>query len=134
MTPLLLLTLEGMIGLIESWPREILWYLFCVSPSESRIKTVSAFFYGNNVPVELAYQIYDASNTMSVKTVQQEVSTWYYRWQTDDYCYGIHLGTYYSTHTRQYQYINGPRLWQPEPVQPRPPGQILFGFGTMLCP
>ena len=48
--------------------------------------------------------------------------------------YGIHLGKYYNLHIRKYLYVNGPKLWQYETVIPKPPGQSLFGFKSILCP
>ena len=48
--------------------------------------------------------------------------------------YGIHLGKYYNLRIRKYLYVNGPKLWQCEPVIPKPPGRTLFGFQSLLCP
>jgi len=52
MSPYLLGTVEVRIGLIESWPRDILRLLFCSIQTRYNIKTVSSFFYGKGVPVE----------------------------------------------------------------------------------
>ena len=131
MSPLLLQSIEAIIGLIESWPREILWYLFSVPPSADRIRIVSTFFYGNGVPSELSYRLYEACSGTNVK---QEVCFWYKWFRTLLFGYGIHLGTYHNLHILKYLYVNGPKLWQYEPVIPKPPGQSLFGFKSILCP
>jgi len=60
MSPYLLGIIEVRNGLIESWPRDILRLLFCSIQSRHNIKAVSSFFYRNTVPVELAYQLYEA--------------------------------------------------------------------------
>ena len=91
-----------------------------------------AFFYGNTVPIELAYQLYEACSEMTMKGVKQEVCSLYTWFRTVNDGYGIHLGFYYNLHRRLYLYINGPKLCQLEPVIPK--HRHLFGFGTILCP
>ena len=59
MAPLLLESVEQIIGLIEGWPFAIL-QLFLDNPDETSIISVSAFFYGNGVPVDLALQLHEA--------------------------------------------------------------------------
>ena len=130
MSPLLLESIETLIGLIESWPNEILWYLFSVSPSADGIRIVSTFFYGNGVPSELTCQLYE---TCSGRKVTNEVCFWYDWFRTVMFGYGIHLGKYYNLRIRKYLYVNGPKLCQCEPVIPKPPGRTLFGFRSILC-
>ena len=60
MAPLLLESVEQIIGLIEGWPFAILQLLFLDNPDETSIISVSAFFYANGVPVDLAFQLYEA--------------------------------------------------------------------------
>jgi len=57
-----------------------------------------------------------------------------YEWFTtaDDGC-GFYLVAYYDLHKRVTLYINGPKMYQEERVDPRP--SPLFGFGKLLsCP
>ena len=80
MLPLLLESVEEMIGLIEGWPMTILRMLFLEPQTTNNIKTVTAFFYGNGVPVDLAYQLYEACSMMSRTGVKKEVCelyTWF---------------------------------------------------------
>ena len=133
MSPYLLGTIEVRIGLIERWPRDILRLLFCSTQTKLNIKTVSAFFYGNTVPVELAYQLYEACGEMTRTGVKRDVCEMY-EWFTtaDDGC-GVYLAAYYDLHKRVTLYINGPKMDQEERVDPRPRPQ--FGFGKLLsCP
>ena len=46
MAPLLLESVEQIIGLIEGWPLMILQMLFLDTPDENIIKSVTAFFMG----------------------------------------------------------------------------------------
>ena len=121
------------IGLIESWSRDILPILFCSPQTKHNIKTVSAFFYGNGVPVELDYQLYEACGEMSRTGVKKDVCEMY-EWFTtaDDWC-GVYLAAYYDLHKKVTLYINGSKMDQEERVDPRPRPQ--FEFGKLLsCP
>ena len=63
-----MLLLDAMIqhlGKVDSWPSYILQHLFIDNPSPTRpkkLKRVMAFFFGNSVPLELAYEFYNACN------------------------------------------------------------------------
>ena len=133
MSTLLLESIESMIGLIESWPNEILFYLFSIIPSSYTLRKVCAFFYGNGVPCELAYRLYE---TCSGRTVTDDVCFWFTWFRTVMFGYGVHLETYYNLRVQKYLYVNGPKLSQCEPVTPKPPGnrRTLIGFQTLLCP
>jgi hypothetical protein len=134
MPPLLLQSVEEMIGLTDGWPRNILRLLFSSRRTVAHVKTVTCFFYGNGVPVDLAYQIYDAC--MVTRTgVQNDVKALYNWFKGVDFGWGIHLGKYYDLRRRLYMYINGPKFPKSvllEPVVPAPHPH--FGFGATLCP
>ena len=84
MAPLLLSTVEQALGLIEGWPMSILYMLFIDEPTVLTIEAISAFFYGNGVPVDLAYQMYEACNRMSRTGVKDRVCDAYHYFQTID--------------------------------------------------
>ena len=65
---------------------------------------------------------------MTPTSLLRGVCAWYYTCQTSNY--NIHLGEYYSMKERKYLYINGPLMWQNEPVKPHV--KMQFGFRTML--
>jgi len=50
----LLHALESFLGDTEQWPTTILNQLFIDEPTPTIIKKVSAFYYGNNVPYNIA--------------------------------------------------------------------------------
>jgi len=86
------------------------------------------------MPVELAYQLYEAC--MVTRTgVKHDVEALYNWFKKVDFGWGVHLGTYYNLRRRLYMYINGPKypeLVFLEPVIPAP--HLRFGFGTILFP
>ena len=88
-------------------------------------------FYGNGIPADLAYQMYEACSRMSRTGLKKEVCDMYRWFQTvDDGC-GLCLASYYNLHKRRQLYVQGPRMSQVEPVVPRP--RPMFGFGRLLC-
>ena len=108
----------------------ILYMLFIDEPTVLTIEAISAFFYGNGVPVDLAYQMYEACNRMSRTGVKDRVCDAYHYFQTIDNGCGLCLATYYNHRARRFFYVQGPRINQMEPVMPRP--RESFGFGRFL--
>ena len=79
---LLLPRVEAVLGPIERWPRTVLDQLFNDPPTETSVRDVAAFCYGNGVPYNLAYQLFDACNTMIMVSPHKVICTWYCTWQT----------------------------------------------------
>ena len=50
----LLQALESFLGDTEQWPTTILNHLFVDEPTPKIIKRVSTFFFGNNIPYNIA--------------------------------------------------------------------------------
>ena len=95
---------------------------------------MTAFFYGSNVPLYLALQLYYGCNTMTQTSLRRDVCAWCYTWRTSNY--NIHLGEYCRMKERKYEWkenTNGPLMWQNELVNPKPNVEVQFGCGTMLC-
>ena len=108
----------------------ILQMLFLEPQTPDNIKKVAAFFYGNGVPVDLAFQLYEACSTVSRTGVMKEVRELYEWFATvEDGC-GKCLETYYNIRYRKSMYVQGPRMGQLELVVPKP--RMLFSFGRML--
>jgi len=51
-------SLERMLGSLPTWPRDILRYLFVVSPTPYSIHDLAAFFYGNDIPLHMALDFF----------------------------------------------------------------------------
>jgi len=50
--------LERMIGPLDLWPRDIVRYLFLVSPTPHTIHELALFFYGNDITFVLALDFF----------------------------------------------------------------------------
>ena len=50
----LLPSFERMLGSLTLWSRDILSYLFLISPTPYTIHDLSTFFFGNDIPLHLA--------------------------------------------------------------------------------
>jgi len=61
---LLVAVMEAEVGTLETWPSDILAILFAFDPHaptvHHRLQTLAAFFFGNNVPFNLACQFFSA--------------------------------------------------------------------------
>jgi len=72
----LLETAGSHLGEIDLWPSLILQYLFNDYPSpvrNDRLKKVIVFFYGNDVPKDLAFQLQWKSVSIRARTISRVV-------------------------------------------------------------
>jgi hypothetical protein len=82
----LLELVEYYIGQIDDWPSHILIDLFTVHSSwvkaafNRTLKEITAFFYGNCLPVDLACQFFQACNGTS-SDVNLMIRRYYRKWQ-----------------------------------------------------
>jgi len=53
---------EQHLGPIDTWPSYVIRYLFTGVPSTTAVKKLTAFFYGNDIPVSIASQLYHDCN------------------------------------------------------------------------
>ena len=51
--------LERMLGSLDLWPRDILRYLFLVSPTPHTLHELALFFFGNDIPLVLALDFFE---------------------------------------------------------------------------
>jgi len=90
-----------------------------------------AFFFGNSVPLELAYEFYNACNGRHSRFVVEQSTEWYRDWRESRY--KRHMYEYYSMIFKKVLYING-SLWnQHEPVLPEVTG-LEFGIDHTTHP
>ena len=118
------------LGSIESWPSDILVYLFCCPPNESRLQAIAMFCYGNDVPLTIASGFYHFSNAASTPFEHEKLDHYYAYFQY--YMYKHHMGRYYNMSARKFMYINGKCLNQTDEVIPQPPEQD-FGIADTGC-
>jgi len=56
----LLQAIEHYLGGVDTWPSNIITYLFAGTPSPRVVEKLTAFFAGNGVPKSLVYRLYGA--------------------------------------------------------------------------
>jgi hypothetical protein len=119
---LLLDAMIGDLGPLESWPTYILQHLFVDHPSPtrtSRLRKVISFFYGNDMPVIMAYTFYNACcrcTGATARFVKQQTKNCYIEWNYSR-C-NRHITEYYSMLFKKFYYLNGSQLNQQELVLP----------------
>jgi hypothetical protein len=78
---------------IDTWPKYIIRYLFINVPKYFIVRKLTAFLYGNDIPVSIASQLYKACNDMYNLQVNDYIYDLYSHWQR---CvYKIHISEYY---------------------------------------
>ena len=101
----LLQALQSFLGDIEQWPSTILNHLFIDKPTPDIIKIVSAFFYGNNIPYNIASYFYEICSEYSGDYATNIMHSYYFIWRSARNA--KHLAIYYDTGFKLYMCING---------------------------
>jgi len=110
------------LGPLESWPTYILHNLFIDHPSPSntsRLRMVIAFLYGNDVPLEMAYDFYNACSGCTGAAacfVIEQTKEWYSQWHRSKL--RRHIAEYYNMNFKKFYWINGSLLNQQELALP----------------
>ena len=73
--------LEQHLGQIDTWPTYIIRYLLIDVPKTSIVRKLTAFFYGNDITVSIASQLYDACNDKYNLQVTEYICDLYSNWQ-----------------------------------------------------
>jgi len=112
----LLQRVEQHLGQIDKWPTYIVRYLSINVPKPSNVKNLTAFFYGNDISVSIASQLYNACNDKYEPQVTEYMYDLYFRWQR---CMcKIHMSEYYNVMLYKFIWINGKVLNQLEEFKP----------------
>jgi len=101
---------EDILGNVESWPTYVIYNIFVEEPCPESIKKVAAFMYGNGVPLDVAFECFNACCGLNCSWVSQTMSKWYSK--RDSHPHWKHKAEYYSMSFKQCLRING------EPVRP----------------
>jgi hypothetical protein len=126
----LLQQVEQHLGQIDTWPTYIIRYLFIDVPKPGIVRELAAFFYGNDIPVSVASQLYNACNDKYNLQVNEYICGLYSHWQR---CrYKIHMSEYYNVRLHKFIWINGTALNQLEEVKPEVT-VMDFGIGCTVC-
>lgn len=96
---------ELQLGPIDTWPTFTLEHLFLNAPTPWIATEIAAFFYGNAVPLTLAYELYRACNPHSDASVLDLLDERYSVWTQSNYV--LNLGTFYSMPYKRFVYLSG---------------------------
>jgi hypothetical protein len=105
----LLQSVEQKLGLIDTWPTYIIQYPFVDVPSAHIVKVLSAFFFGNDVPVYIVTQLYRTCNYTCNIHATNYMYQLYLHWQpcmNVPSVYKFHMLQYYML-IRKHFWING---------------------------
>jgi hypothetical protein len=91
-------------------------FLFVENPSPSIVKKLTALFYGNNVPLDIAITVYRICNDKCSHDMIAQKNHFYKLWQTS--IIKAHLATYYNMLHKTFIWINGKALHQLETMKP----------------
>jgi hypothetical protein len=86
--------LVSVVGVFESWPTSILRAIFVEEPTNSNVRKVAAFFYGNGLPVHIAEQFYVLCKGKRPVTVTHHMYAAFYNWLLSERT--PHLTMYYN--------------------------------------
>jgi hypothetical protein len=91
---------EQHLGQIDIWRKYIIRYLVIDVLKTSIVRKLTAFFYGNDIPVYIASQLYNACNDKYNIQVTEYVCDLYSHWQR---CrYKIHMSEYCNVRLRKF--------------------------------
>src|SRR5215469_16966707 len=98
-------SVEEIAGSVQEWPTYILLHLIVEHPSKRVLKQVSAFLYGNNVPLYKAIKLYIACRGQQYgDKIRKVVTRWYRTWNA--YPCDIHFAEYYNTSVKRVLWLN----------------------------
>lgn len=96
--------------LILGRPSYIIRHLFIDVPTTTVVKKLTAFFYGNDIPVSIVSQLYHACNDKCNSQVTKLMYNLYFHWLM---CmYKFHMFEYYEVLKCKFVWINRKALNQ----------------------
>jgi len=101
----LLAFLELFLGAISTWPRDVLMAIFVEPPTTPNIMKVSAFFYGNGVPLRISSTFFGLCNPFWDIGVLYGMHSVYHMWFQGRNAH--HQAPYYEGGYKKMYWING---------------------------
>ena len=108
---------ENILGDVECSPSSIIFDLFITKPCNVCVIRVSAFMYGNNVPVEKAVDCFVACVGSDSYYASCVVKDLYTTW--DNFPSKTHFALYFSMTSKRKMWLNGKSAAQIEAVWPK---------------
>ena len=112
----LLVFLEMFLGAISTWPRDVLMAIFVEPPTTPKIMRVSAFFYGNGVPLCIASTFFGLCNPYGNFAILNDMHSVYHMWFQGRNA--RHQAPYYDIRFKKMYWINGEESPVREPLLP----------------
>jgi hypothetical protein len=88
------------LGHFQEWPTHVLELLFCAPPTPVNIRDVSAFLFGNGLPLKFAIQLYGLVNDNVIHATTLSMRTYYNLWFYDSAM--DHHAIYYNVKQKIY--------------------------------
>jgi hypothetical protein len=107
---------EHHLGPIDKWPSYILRFLFVTYVTQRAVKKVTAFFFGNDVPLDIAKTVYRLCNDTYSQDTEMRINHFYQLWQSS--YYKTHMASYHNMLHQTFFWINGRALHLLETVKP----------------
>ena len=124
------LQVEQHLGQIDTWPTYVIRYVFIDVPKPSIVRKLTAFFYGKDIPVSIASQLYNVCNDKYNLQVTEYICDLHSHGQR---CrYKFHMSEYYNVRLYKFIWIIGTALNQLEKVKPEVT-VIDFGIDCTGC-
>jgi hypothetical protein len=101
---------------IDTWPSFIITFLFIEVAYPSVVKKLTAFFFGNDIPLNIAISLYRLCNDTYSHDTEIRMTQFYHMWQSS--YYKAHMASYYNMLHQNFFWIKGRALHQLEIVQP----------------
>jgi len=93
---------------VEAWPTQILTIIFAFDPHMafvlSQLEKVIAFFYGNNVPVNMAHQFFATCSFFTHHTAKDAFTYFYSKWSQYPFLGAYFM--YYNLNEGRFKHID----------------------------
>jgi hypothetical protein len=92
-------------AITDAWPSTIIEQLFMDESTDTSLRHVATFMYGNGIPIQKAIDCFNACNGMQQWCVEEKFHEWYYIYIRNSYKF--HKAKYYSVTLGKMTWING---------------------------
>jgi len=105
---------EQYLGAVETWPTTVIMNMMVENPTAPSVCAISAFMYGNRVPLSEAIRCFQACNGGRSRYVNKKMHEWYCIFDRNPY--RRHKAQYYNIQLKAMVWLNGKACKQDELV------------------
>ena len=110
---LLLQFFELIVEYLCQWPTSILLSMFIEQPTFQSVEKISAFSYGNGIPLRVLTRFLNLSNPLWTHLNSLQLHKFYHMWRIEKGA--VHRATYYNVGLKQMCWLNGPNHQKTNP-------------------